>query len=73
VDAWQQVIDVDLTGVFRCCRAVVPVMLKRNYGRIVNTASIAGKEGNPNAAAYSAGKAGGNCADEIPRQGVGIL
>jgi len=58
VDAWRQVIEVDLTGVFLCCRAVVPGMQKRNYGRIVNIASIAGKEGNPNAAAYSAAKAG---------------
>ncbi len=58
VDAWRKVIDVDLTGVFLCCRAVAPGMAKRNYGRIVNIASIAGKEGNPNAAAYSAAKAG---------------
>jgi 2-dehydro-3-deoxy-L-rhamnonate dehydrogenase (NAD+) len=57
-DAWQQVLDVDLTGVFLCCRALVPSMLERNYGRIVNIASIAGKEGNPNASAYSAAKAG---------------
>jgi NAD(P)-dependent dehydrogenase (short-subunit alcohol dehydrogenase family) len=58
VEAWQQVIDTNLTGVFLCCRAITPGMLKRNYGRIVNTASIAGKEGNPNASAYSAAKAG---------------
>jgi NAD(P)-dependent dehydrogenase (short-subunit alcohol dehydrogenase family) len=58
VDAWKQVIDVDLTGVFLCCRAVVPFMLQQDYGRIVNVASIAGKEGNPNASAYSAAKAG---------------
>jgi NAD(P)-dependent dehydrogenase (short-subunit alcohol dehydrogenase family) len=58
VDAWRQVIDVDLNGVFLCCRAVVPGMVRRNYGRIVNIASIAGKEGNPNAAPYSAAKAG---------------
>jgi NAD(P)-dependent dehydrogenase (short-subunit alcohol dehydrogenase family) len=58
VAAWKQVIDIDLTGVFLCCRAVVPGMRARNYGRIVNIASIAGKEGNPNAAAYSAAKAG---------------
>jgi NAD(P)-dependent dehydrogenase (short-subunit alcohol dehydrogenase family) len=58
VAAWRQVIDVDLTGVFLCCRAVVPGMTARNYGRIINIASIAGKEGNPNAAAYSAAKAG---------------
>jgi len=56
--AWRQVIDVDLTGVFLCCRALVPGMLAQNYGRIVTIASIAGKEGNPNAAAYSAAKAG---------------
>lgn len=58
VDAWKQVIDVNLTGVFQCCRAIVPVMMKNGYGRIVNIASIAGKEGNPNASAYSASKAG---------------
>jgi 3-oxoacyl-[acyl-carrier protein] reductase len=58
VDAWRQVIDVNLVGVFLCCRAVVPFMVRQNYGRIVNTASIAGKEGNPNASAYSASKAG---------------
>jgi 2-dehydro-3-deoxy-L-rhamnonate dehydrogenase (NAD+) len=58
LDAWQQVIDINLTGVFYCCRAIVPHMLQQNYGRIVNVASIAGKEGNPNAPAYSASKAG---------------
>ncbi len=58
VEAWRAVIDIDLTGVFLCNRAVVPGMAKRNYGRIINIASIAGKEGNPNAAAYSAAKAG---------------
>ena len=58
VEAWQQVIDINLTGVFNCCRAVVPHMIRQNYGRIVNMASIAGKEGNPNASAYSASKAG---------------
>jgi NAD(P)-dependent dehydrogenase (short-subunit alcohol dehydrogenase family) len=57
VDAWRQVIDINLTGVFLCCRAVVPRMEKRGYGRIINIASVAGKEGNPNAAAYSASKA----------------
>jgi 3-oxoacyl-[acyl-carrier protein] reductase len=57
-DEWRQVIDINLNGVFYCCRAVVPGMIERNYGRIVNTASIAGKEGNPNAAHYSASKAG---------------
>ncbi len=58
LDSWQQVLDINLTGVFLCCRAIVPHMLRANYGRIVNIASIAGKEGNPNAAAYSASKAG---------------
>jgi NAD(P)-dependent dehydrogenase (short-subunit alcohol dehydrogenase family) len=58
VDEWKQVIDVNLNGVFHCCRAIVPTMLKQNYGRIVTVASIAGKEGNPKAAAYSASKAG---------------
>lgn len=58
VEAWREVIDIDLNGVFLCCRAVVPLMQKQNYGRIVNIASIAGKDGNPNAAAYSAAKAG---------------
>ncbi len=58
VDVWKQIIEVDLIGVFLCCRAVVPFMLRRKYGRIVNVASIAGKEGNPNASAYSAAKAG---------------
>jgi NAD(P)-dependent dehydrogenase (short-subunit alcohol dehydrogenase family) len=58
IDAWKQVIDINLSGVFYCCRAVVPYMLQQNYGRIVNVASIAGKEGNPNASAYSASKAG---------------
>ena len=58
VETWKQIIDVDLTGVFLCCRAVVPFMLQQKYGRIVNVSSIAGKEGNPNASAYSAAKAG---------------
>ncbi len=57
VQAWRQVMDVNLNGVFYCCRAIVPFMIKQNYGRIVNIASIAGKEGNPNASAYSASKA----------------
>jgi len=55
---WRRVIEIDLVGVFNCCRAVVPAMRRRDYGRIVNIASIAGKEGNPNASAYSAAKAG---------------
>jgi NAD(P)-dependent dehydrogenase (short-subunit alcohol dehydrogenase family) len=58
VEEWQRVIDIDLTGVFYCCRAVVPQMIAQNYGRICSTASIAGKEGNPNASPYSAAKAG---------------
>jgi NAD(P)-dependent dehydrogenase (short-subunit alcohol dehydrogenase family) len=58
VDSWRQVLEVNLTGVFLCCRAVVPYMRAQNYGRIVNIASIAGKEGNPNASGYSASKAG---------------
>ena len=58
LDEWRRVIDIDLNGVFYCCRAVVPVMAAQDYGRIVNIASIAGKEGNPNASAYSAAKAG---------------
>lgn len=57
-DVWRQVIDVNLIGVFLCCHAVLPHMLKQGYGRIVNVASIAGKEGNANASAYSASKAG---------------
>ena len=55
---WKSVVDIDLNGNFNCCKAVVPFMIKQNYGRIVNIASIAGKEGNPNASAYSAAKAG---------------
>jgi len=58
VEEWERVIRIDLTGPFLCCRAVAPHMVKTGYGRIVNVASIAGKEGNPNAAAYSAAKAG---------------
>ncbi len=57
VDDWKQVFDVNVHGVFLCNRAVVPVMQKNDYGRIVNIASVAGKEGNPNASAYSASKA----------------
>jgi len=58
LDEWNKVIDLNLNAVFYCCKAVVPFMLKNNYGRIVNIASIAGKEGNPNASAYSSSKAG---------------
>lgn len=57
IDKWRQVIDVNVNGLFYCNRAVVPHMLKGGYGRIVNIASVAGKEGNPNASAYSASKA----------------
>ncbi len=57
-EEWRRVLEIDLTGIFLCCRAVVPGMIAQNYGRIVATASIAGKEGNPNASAYSAAKAG---------------
>jgi len=58
VEEWERVLKVNLTSQFLCCRAVAPHMVKRKYGRIVNIASIAGKEGNPNAVAYSASKAG---------------
>jgi 2-dehydro-3-deoxy-L-rhamnonate dehydrogenase (NAD+) len=57
VEAWRDVIDVNLNGLFHCCREVVPAMRQAGYGRIVNIASVAGKEGNPNASAYSASKA----------------
>ena len=57
-EEWQQVIDIDLTGVFNCLNVVSPIMIEQNYGRIVNIASVAGKDGNPNAAPYSAAKAG---------------
>tara|TARA_Y100000590_G_scaffold14114_1_gene16968 strand:- start:217 stop:966 length:750 start_codon:yes stop_codon:yes gene_type:complete len=57
-DDWNSVIDIDLNGTFNCCKAITPYMIEKNYGRIVNIASIAGKEGNPNASAYSAAKAG---------------
>ena len=58
IDEWRRVIDVDLMGIFHCCRAVVPQMRARQYGRIVLMSSVAGKEGNPTASAYSAAKAG---------------
>ncbi len=58
LDSWKRVIDINLNGVFYCSRAIVPYMLANDYGRIVNVASVAGKEGNPNASAYSASKAG---------------
>ncbi len=58
IEEWERVLRINLTSQFLCCRAVVPHMLKAGYGRVVNIASIAGKEGNPNAVAYSASKAG---------------
>ena len=58
LDGWRSVIDINLTGTFHCCLAVARVMVEGGYGRIVNVASVAGKEGNPNASAYSASKAG---------------
>ncbi len=57
-DDWQKIMDINLTGTFNCCKVIVPHMIKNNYGRIINVASIAGKEGNPNAMPYSASKAG---------------
>ena len=58
LEEWRKVLRINLDGPFICCKAVVPAMIKQGYGRIVNIASIAGKEGNPNAAHYSASKAG---------------
>ncbi len=58
VQMWKKVVDINLMGTFNCCRAIIPNMIKNNYGRIVNVASVAGKDGNANASAYSAGKAG---------------
>jgi NAD(P)-dependent dehydrogenase (short-subunit alcohol dehydrogenase family) len=58
VDAWKQVVEINLTGVFLCCRTIIPYMLRQDYGRVVNISSIAGKEGNPTASGYSAAKAG---------------
>jgi 3-oxoacyl-[acyl-carrier protein] reductase len=55
---WRRILDINLTGTFNCCRALIPQMQAQGYGRVVTIASIAGKEGNPNAAAYSASKAG---------------
>mgnify|MGYP001384474815 FL=1 len=57
VEEWKKVLDINLQGTFYCCKAVVPIMIKNNYGRIVNVASISGKEGNANASAYSSAKA----------------
>ena len=58
VDEWNKIVQINLMGTFYCCRAIVPNMIKNNYGRIVNVASVAGKDGNANASAYSSGKAG---------------
>mgnify|MGYP000388884457 FL=1 len=58
IEEWKKVIELDLNSTFYCCKAIVPHMIKNNYGRIINIASIAGKEGNPNASAYSTAKAG---------------
>ena len=58
VDMWNKIVQINLMGTFNCCRAIVPNMIKNNYGRIVNVASVAGKDGNANASAYSSGKAG---------------
>ena len=58
VETWKKVVDINLMGTFNCCKAIVPNMIKNNYGRIVNVASVAGKDGNANASAYSVGKAG---------------
>ena len=75
VDEWERVLRVNLTSQFLCCRAVAPRMVAAGYGRIVNIASIAGKEGNPNAVAYSASKAGvialtKSLGKELARSGV---
>ncbi len=58
VEIWKKVVDINLMGTFNCCKIIVPNMIKNNYGRIVNVASVAGKDGNANASAYSVGKAG---------------
>ena len=58
VEMWNKIVQINLVGTFNCCRAIVPNMIKNNYGRIVNVASVAGKDGNANASAYSSGKAG---------------
>ena len=58
VEMWNKIIKINLLGTFNCCKAIVPNMIKNNYGRIVNVASVAGKDGNANASAYSSGKAG---------------
>ena len=58
VDEWNKIVQINLMGTFNCCKCIVPTMIKNNYGRIVNVASVAGKEGNANASAYSSAKAG---------------
>ena len=58
LETWKKVVDINIMGTFHCCKAIVPNMIKNNYGRIVNVASVAGKDGNANASAYSVGKAG---------------
>jgi 3-oxoacyl-[acyl-carrier protein] reductase len=58
VDEWSKIVQINLMGTFNCCKCIVPIMLKNNYGRIVNVASVAGKDGNANASAYSSAKAG---------------
>ena len=77
VDEWERVLKVNLTSQFLCCRAIAPHMVKQKYGRIVNIASIAGKEGNPNAVAYSASKAGvisltKSLGKELAKDGVSV-
>ena len=58
IEDWKKVLDINLQGTFYCCKAVAPIMIKNNYGRIVNIASVSGKDGNANASAYSSAKAG---------------
>ncbi len=58
IEMWKKVVDINLMGTFNCCKTIVPNMIKNNYGRIINVASVAGKDGNANASAYSVGKAG---------------
>jgi 3-oxoacyl-[acyl-carrier protein] reductase len=77
VEEWERVLRINLTSQFLCCRAVAPEMIKLHYGRIVNIASIAGKEGNPNAVAYSASKAGvisltKSLGKELAKNGVSV-
>ena len=58
IEEWYKIVAINLYGTFNCCKSIVPIMIKNNYGRIVNVASVAGKDGNANASAYSSGKAG---------------